>query len=318
MDSINQIIVGVAMPELWPWEAANLGAETRIAVRQGFHLASRLGIALKLVTVLDEPAVGFFGSAEDASRQVAAERKNAEELLSHLCTEYAKLHANVATVVTTGAAWLEILKAAEASRRTLIVCGTREQNNFSQLLFGSTGRKLLRNAPGPVWLVKPRIDDDAVMDVLAATDLAEVGVDVIAAGVTLGRAFPVKLTVMHVVDTDLDRVVARTGASEEKIAEWRERERRVAEEQLQDQLSATDIRTLPDGFQVQLAEGTADGCVLSAIEELDTDLLIMASSGRGGIPGVLFGNTAERLLPELPCSLLVVKPREFVCPVKIN
>ncbi len=220
--------------------------------------------------------------------------------------------------VETGVAWLEILKVSGASRRALIVCGTRDRGTVSRLLFGSTGLKLLRNAPGPVWLIKPRIDDDAEMDVLAATDLSEVGNEIISAGVTLGRAFPVKFTVMHVIDTDLDRRVAHTGASDEKIASWKERDRGIAEEQLNDQLSATDIRTISNGFQLQLAEGAADGCLLAAIEELDIDLLIMASSGRGGIPGILFGNTAERLLPELPCSLLVVKPRDFVCPVQIN
>jgi len=185
-------------------------------------------------------------------------------------------------------------------------------------LFGSTGLKLLRNAPGPVWLVKPRMDDDAIVDVLAATDLSEVGIDIIAAGVTLGRALPVNFTVMHVIDTELDRRVARTGASQEKIEGWKERDRQLAEEQLHEQISATDIRTLPNGFQTQLAEGSADDCLLSAIDDLDIDLLIIASSGRGGIPGMLFGNTAERLLPELPCSLLAVKPHDFVCPVAIN
>jgi len=318
MDSINQIVVGVAMPESWPWEAANLEPATRIAARQGFQLASRLGIPLKLVAVLDKPDVGFFASEQDASGQAAVEQKNAEEVLSHLCAEYADLDADVSAIVVLGSAWLEILKVAEASRRALIICGTRSRSTVSRVLFGSTGVKLLRNAPGPVWLVKPRIDDDAGMDVLAATDLSEVGIDIISAGVTLGRALPVKFTVLHVVDTDLDRRVAHTGASEEKIAGWRERDRALAEEQLHDQLSATDVRTLPNGFQVQLAEGAADGCVLSAIEELDIDLLIMASSGRGGIPGILFGNTAERLLPELPCSLLVLKPQDFVCPVEIG
>ena len=50
---------------------------------------------------------------------------------------------------------------------------------------------------------------------------------------------------------------------------------------------------------------------------LDIDLLIMATAGRDGIPGMLFGNTAERLLPVLPCSILAIKPDNFVCPVEL-
>jgi universal stress protein E len=43
---------------------------------------------------------------------------------------------------------------------------------------------------------------------------------------------------------------------------------------------------------------------------------VMGTISRGGIPGVLVGNTAERLLPRLDCSLLTVKPEDFVCPVE--
>ena len=71
-------------------------------------------------------------------------------------------------------------------------------------------------------------------------------------------------------------------------------------------------------MQVKIAEGPADSCILSAIEELDIDLLVMATSGRGGIPGMLFGNTAERLLPELPCSILAIKPDDFQCPIDLS
>lgn len=40
-----------------------------------------------------------------------------------------------------------------------------------------------------------------------------------------------------------------------------------------------------------------------------TDLVVMGTVARSGIPGFLIGNTAERVLRKLPCSLLVVKPR---------
>jgi universal stress protein E len=36
--------------------------------------------------------------------------------------------------------------------------------------------------------------------------------------------------------------------------------------------------------------------------------VVMGSVARRGIPGFLIGNTAERVLPRLPSSVLVVKP----------
>jgi len=318
MDVLNRIVVGVAMPETQPWDSANLDSATRIAVRQAFHLAASLGIPLHLLAVLSEPETGFLRSKDEASRRAAADKKEAEQVLASLTSDYADLKATSSGEVVFGRAWFEILRVAEASRKTMIVCGTRSKNTVSRLLFGSTGLKLLRNAPGPVWLVKPRIDDDAILDVLAATDLSDIGTDVISAGITIGRALPVQLTVMHAVDTDHDRRMAHSGASDEEIAKWRADAREEAEEQLQEQLAETDFRTLATGVRTQMTEGPAVACVLSAIDELDIDLLVIASAGRGGIPGMLFGNTAERLLPELPCSLLTVKPDDFVCPIDVS
>ncbi|MCH2202101.1 MAG: universal stress protein [Fuerstiella sp.] len=318
MQVLNSIVAGVAMPESRPWDTASVDPATRTAVHQAFHLASSMGIPLQLVTVLEKPEAGFFGSSADADKQAVLDRQDADQVLADLNSDYANLNVRVSNKVVFGQPWFEIMRVAESSCRTLIVCGTRNSSSVSRLLFGTTGVRLLRNASGPVWLVKPRNDNDAVLDVLAATDLSEVGIDVIAAGVALGNGIPVRLSVMHVVDTFCDRQVARAGASEEEILKWRHQVKADAEVQLQGQLAETDFRTLSNGVRTQLTEGVADTCILSAIEELDIDLLIMASSGRGGIPGVLFGNTAERLLSELPCSLLTVKPDDFICPIDLS
>lgn len=318
MDALDRIVVGVAMPETQPWKAAGLDPATGIAVRQSCQLAASLGVPLQMIAVLPDPEKGYFVSGSDHQRRASVEQHEAEQLLAGLQEDYADSGAQITGSVVFGTAWLEILRMAGASRKTLIVCGTRTNSAVRRLLFGSTAMKLLRNAPGPVWLVKPRIDDDSKLDVLAATDLSDVGADVIAAGVTLGRALPIQLTVMHVLDLPSDRRIARTGATQEDIAQWREQAEQEAEQELQEQLAGTDARSLEHGVQTQLAEGVPDACLLSAIEELDIDLLIMASSGRGGIPGMLFGNTAERLLPELDCSLLTLKPAEFDCPVRLD
>lgn len=318
MDALDRIVVGVAMPEAQPWDSANLDPATRIAVRQASLMAASLNIPLTMIAVLPDAAAGYFVSGADTQRRTTVERHEAERVLAALQADYAESGISMTGEVVFGTPWVEILKSAGVSRNTLVICGTRTNSAVRRLLFGSTAMKLLRNAPGPVWLVKPRIDDDATLDVLAATDLSDVGADVIAAGVTLGRALPVQLTVMHVIDSPYDGRIARSGASDQDMETWHEESRQEAEEHLQEQLAGTDARSLERGVQTQLGEGVADACLLSAIDELDIDLLIMASSGRGGFPGMLFGNTAERLLPELDCSLLTVKPENFVCPVKLD
>lgn len=320
MHKVSRIIVGVEMPESRPWDAANLSAPTRLAVRQAFQVAAAMNASVDLVCVLPEASAGFFGSEDDAVAEAERDKIEAAAVLEDLTKQYLEVFGQTDTTaaVAFGRPWFEILKAAGTDRENLIVCGTRDKGAVSRLLFGSTGLKLLRNAACPVWLVKPRIDDDADMDVLAATDLSEVGREILEAGVTLGQTLPVRLNILHVVDDDLDRHMARTGVSEEELAGYRKQSKDAAEQTLHEQLSMTDYRTVEKGVQVHLAEGPADGCILSAIEELDIDLLIMATAGRGGIPGMLFGNTAERLLSQLPCSILAIKPDDFQCTVELD
>ena len=80
------------------------------------------------------------------------------------------------------------------------------------------------------------------------------------------------------------------------MEDYRQQLRQQREQQLQEQLAQTDSRATPHGVQVHLVEGRPYLVVLDAIDEFAVDLLIMGTSGRGGLPGVLVGNTAEHLL----------------------
>jgi len=45
--------------------------------------------------------------------------------------------------------------------------------------------------------------------------------------------------------------------------------------------------------------------------QLNSDLLVMGSVARSGIPGLVVGNTAEKILGHVDCSVLVLKPKGF-------
>lgn len=53
-------------------------------------------------------------------------------------------------------------------------------------------------------------------------------------------------------------------------------------------------------------------------EESSIDILVMGTVARTGIPGFLIGNTAENVVQSLSCSLIALKPADFVSPVKLS
>jgi len=44
-------------------------------------------------------------------------------------------------------------------------------------------------------------------------------------------------------------------------------------------------------------------------------IVVMGALSRSGLERLIIGNTAEKLMAELPCDILVVKPRDFPCRV---
>lgn len=70
--------------------------------------------------------------------------------------------------------------------------------------------------------------------------------------------------------------------------------------------------------EVHLEYGAAYSHILTLIEGHDVDLLVMGTVARAGVAGFITGNTAERLLSHIPCSVIAVKPTGFNSPVTLE
>ena len=68
--------------------------------------------------------------------------------------------------------------------------------------------------------------------------------------------------------------------------------------------------------EVHHLKGRAEDEIPEFIRSQNIDILVMGTVARTGIPGFLIGNTAENIIQQIECSLLAVKPHEFVSPVK--
>ncbi|NIQ99686.1 MAG: universal stress protein, partial [Gemmatimonadales bacterium] len=48
------------------------------------------------------------------------------------------------------------------------------------------------------------------------------------------------------------------------------------------------------------------------------ELIVMGALRRGGLQGLFIGSTAERVLQQVDCSVLVVRPGGFQTPVTVD
>ncbi len=67
--------------------------------------------------------------------------------------------------------------------------------------------------------------------------------------------------------------------------------------------------------QIHLVKGNPCKEISLLASKDNVDLIVMGSVARTGIPGFIIGNTAESILGQVKCSVLVVKPDGFVSPV---
>lgn len=72
------------------------------------------------------------------------------------------------------------------------------------------------------------------------------------------------------------------------------------------------------GVQMDLRRGDMEDVIPDFVVAQGIDMVVVGTVARTGIAGLLIGNTAERLLQKLPCSVLAVKPDGFVSPVRVE
>lgn len=206
-------------------------------------------------------------------------------------------------------AWLAIIQEVLREDVDLVVAGKRTDIQSDERKLGTIARKLLRKCPCAVWLEDPRESADPSV-ILAATDLTAVGDRVVELAASVAHALGAELHVVHAYSISME---AQLEGGEAR-REWECGKRVAACEHIQNLLASTPI-----GAAAKLHVGVTSPtqAILEGIEALRPGLVVMGTVSRGGLPGFLMGNTAERLIDRIDCSLLTVKPKDFICPIAL-
>ena len=77
--------------------------------------------------------------------------------------------------------------------------------------------------------------------------------------------------------------------------------------------SLTDVE-----IEEHIVEGRASDVIAQVAERTRAGVVVMGTLARAGLPGLIIGNTAERLLSYLDASIIAVKPPGFTSPVKLS
>lgn len=223
------------------------------------------------------------------------------------------------TLVRVGDPHVEIVRAAMEERCDLIVVLDDPKRRHGKRTFGTTTMKLLRKCPLPVWAV--RADSRRPKRILVALDVGPPGDDanrpnarILEAACAFWTPRSSPLCVLHVWShwgEELLRGPGRMPAS--AVDELVEETKREHLGWLEAQLAKLVRERVP--LRIELAKGDPTRVVPAMAKRDAIDLVVMGTVARRGLPGLFMGNTAERILNSVGCSVLALKPEDFVSPL---
>jgi universal stress protein E len=315
MAELNRILVGI---DLLQSRQGDYSPPVKEAIKQAIGLAERLSAEVTFFAAIELAEEDHLYSLNfDRSQIVGYVEASAEEALAKLVEEAAGRGVRATRKVAVGRGWVELTREAIAGDYDLVVVGTRNLGPLRRVLFGSTATKLLHNCPRPVWVAKPE-PLPTPRNLLVASDFSDASNGALRWAVRIASSNGATVHLIHVLERpyiDLWEAGLFDVPEKPNYAQHRA----IVEGRLQAQLSQVG-QAAATGIQSSIIEypSVADAGILKYIGDHQIDLLLLGTSGRCGIAGFFLGNTAERLLTGLTCSLLAVKPPDFVCPAHLE
>ena len=134
--------------------ATDLSEASSAATEEAFGLAERLGASLHIVSVIDPGSLLLPGGRFRA--RVDQVRENREQAAQALVERGRAAGVTVSFLVWTGDPGDMIVEAAEAEHADMIVVGSHGRGAVGRLFLGSVSEHVVRNAPCPVLVVRPK------------------------------------------------------------------------------------------------------------------------------------------------------------------
>lgn len=193
-----------------------------------------------------------------------------------------------------------IVTVAREREISTVVMGTHGRRGFTRLLLGSASSQVVRHAPCEVITVLPADDGSAprgsVERILCGVDFSPGSRRALARAADLAQRLGADLHVAHafrveaqlIPDFPIDRVKlveARAAELAALAAPW-------------DELV---------GPQTHLVEGDGARELVRLAEDLDAQLIVVGTLGRTGLPHLMIGSVAERVVRSATRPVLTVR-----------
>lgn len=184
-----------------------------------------------------------------------------------------------------------LARAAREKEAGLVVLGGRKGSGHK--FGGSTAFHIVQSVNVPTLIAVP--SDRDPQRVLAAVDLSHAVGPTITAAQQIAGFLGAELKVIHVAEPMPDIPSYTIDLPEEQNVKRAKEEFEQA------------VRPLVGGDIVtEVISGSAEAAIGKQVQEWGADIVVIGSHGKGWVERILLGSTTQRLIRNMPASLLVV------------
>lgn len=224
------------------------------------------------------------------------------------------------SIVVRGDPGEAIVEAASRFACSAIVISSRGLSGLRRAVLGSVADHVVRHSPGiPVLLCPPpsEVGRGEYRRLLVALDGSEVSDSLLPHAREIALASGATMVLVRVIDSAF-RIVTMTtpagypltpGLTQEAADEIVQAQRSTADEHLDGVVSA--LRGEGVGtVTARVVEGEPGDAIVALAEELDSDLVLMATHGRGGLGRALVGSVTDYVARHLATAPALIVPPE--------
>jgi len=272
--------------------ATDFSKHSRDGLQMAILLAKGFQAEIALIHVF--PEIRGLGIERDAIRRIGIRK------LKEIKTEVIGKGVPIAeTVLRFGAPFERIIEHAEELDANLIVVGSGQKGRKYPL--GTTAERVMIQADIPVLAVKPGARPP-IREIVCPVDFSEASRRSLIHAIHLSRTLGAHLTVLTVFESVLSGLLGPSWKSEE--SKENDRMRRY-QDHYDGFLRGFEFEKFT--WKKVFRRGRPPAEIIRAVREVGADLLVMGSQGKTGLSRLLLGSTTEKVVREMPCSVMTVK-----------
>jgi nucleotide-binding universal stress UspA family protein len=223
-----------------------------------------------------------------------------------------------------GTPFIEIIREVLRDKYDLVMITAEGGSGLKDMLFGGTTMHLMRKCPCPVWVMNAA-QPKHYSHILAAVDpkpydqeRSELNIKIMDLATSLAQREQSELIVAHTWTVPYERHIqsGRVKIPKTTYDECVENVKDERRHSLNALLGRYDLEKL--NSRVYLLKGEAQKLIPELAMAAEVELIVMGTVCRTGLAGILIGNTAEKILRQVDCSVLTVKPDGFITPVTLE